>query len=209
MKQSKLFFFKLFISFFFFVSLVGCGKSSPPPVIQQAIPSVSSVQEAPPPAEISSKPDKNGFLIYTNRTLGIQINFPQEWNIKNMIGSSMPFFFSPESSYADPANLNILVKIVPPDASMTLGSFTQQSIDEMKKTLVDFKLIDSRATDLDGLLAHQVVYTGTSGPSHGQFLQIWALKNGKIYLLSFVGSVASYGKFVKTAQQMIETFKIL
>ncbi len=126
-----------------------------------------------------------------------------------MAGSSVPFFFSPESSYADPANLNIFVKTVPPDVSMTLDSFTQQSMDEIKKTFTDFKLIDSKDIDLAASPAHQVIYEGTFGKDHGKFLQVLTFKNGKLYTLSFGGSSAAYGKFVKTAQQMIETFTIL
>lgn len=183
--------------------LAGCGQTSAPPPTD-----LSSSPVTSPAIEISSKPDKNGFLIYTNKTLGIQIKFPVDWNIKNMAGSSVPFFFSPESSSADPANLNIIITSLQ-DPAMTLEDYTVASIKDMKTRFTPFKLLVSKSVKLSTLSAYQVIYTGTYEGQNFKSLQIWAIENGRTYLLSFGGSEVAYDKFVKTAQQMIETFKFL
>ncbi len=193
-------------SFLVIFLFAGCGKNSPPPVVQQPAPPTSATQEINP-AEISSKPDKNGFLSYKNKTMSFQIKFPEDWSQKIITDNVSIYFLSPESSYADPANLNIT--ITPLKDPTALEIFTAVSIKEMEKTFTPFKLLVSKPVQLSTLPAYQVIYTGAYGGQHFKNLQIWAIKDGKSYLLSFGGSAAAYDKFVKTAQQMIETFTIL
>jgi eukaryotic-like serine/threonine-protein kinase len=189
------------------VSSTPTTASSPPLSSPAVIPGPDS-DTAPP--SISSSPTGNDTKIY--QTKQIQINYAAQWQPEELADSAtgeVVTFWSPQERSSFRPNLT--VSIMPlPDAKMNLAQYTEGSIAEIKKSLANPKIIESKATKLVERPAHQVQYLGKpEGKAEVKSLETWTIVNGKAYLLLYRAMPEDYAKYLPNVLQSISSFKIL
>jgi eukaryotic-like serine/threonine-protein kinase len=186
-------------------------NSSPVPAnsapTQETIPGPDS--DTAPNIDLSS-PTSNNTKTYQNKQ--IQVNYAAQWQPEEFSDSTtdeVVTFWSPQEGSSFRPNLT--VSIVPlPDAKMGLAQYTEGSIAEIKKSLTNPKIIESKATKLLKQPAHQVHYSGQpEGKEEIQSLETWTIVNGKAYLLLYRALPKDYAKYLPSALQSIDSFKIL
>ncbi len=161
------------------------------------------------PLSIPNSPTRNDIKTYQNKQ--IQINYDSQWQQEELSDSAtgeIVTFWSPQERSSFRPNLT--VSIMPlPDAKMSLAQYTKGSIAEIKKSLTNPKIIESKATKLVELPAHQVQYSGKpEGKKEVQSLETWAIVNGKAYLLLYRAMPEDYAKYLPSALRSIDSFKI-
>lgn len=162
------------------------------------------------PSSTPNSSTSNDTKTYQNKQ--IQINYAAQWQQEEQSESTtgeVVTFWSPQEGRSFRPNLT--VSIMPlPDAKMNLAQYTEGSIAEIKKSLTNPKIIESKATKLVERPAHQVHYSGEpEGKEEVQSLETWTIVNGKAYLLLYRAMPADYAKYLPNALQSIESFKIL
>jgi eukaryotic-like serine/threonine-protein kinase len=172
-----------------------------------AIPGPDS-DTAPPiiPSSLASNDTKT----YQNKQ--VKINYAAQWQQEEPSDSTtgeIVTFWSPQEGTSFRPNLT--VSIMPlPEATMNLAQYTEVSIAEIKKSLTNPKIIESKATKLIERSAHQVQYLGEpEGKEEIQSLETWTIVNGKAYLLLYRAMPKDYPKYLPSALQSINSFKIL
>jgi serine/threonine-protein kinase len=156
------------------------------------------------------------FLTYTNSNYGITIHYPSDWKIGEHVYTNrfVLNFTSTLKNNSDTFPATITVSVEPLKQNRTtLNEFTITTLDNAKQSLPNFQLIESNATTLASNPAHRIVYTFTSSdPSvqlHFQSMNIWTLKENKVYSISYTQARSQFNKYLPIIQNMIHSFDII
>ncbi len=150
------------------------------------------------------------FEIYENSDFDIAIDYPSDWDVSEQVPGAIVAFLSPIESDSDifRENLNIILQDLS-DNPMTLDEYTALSLKQAEQLLTDFKLIESNAAALAGNPAHKIIYTATQGQYNLKVMQSYTIKNDVVYLLTYTAEVDGYQISLETAQQIIDSFRIV
>jgi hypothetical protein len=178
------------------------------------------------------------FSTYDNSSAGIRFLYPSGWApiIRETSSNStaVEIFFpnvtignssgnTSSGHWHGPATSFIVLSIadVSPSFSSSnrttataLNSLTKQNLALANRTLPNFELISSNETTFVGNPAHKIVYSFTEPslvtPSDFQFqsMNVWTVKGGKQYTLSYSQPIEEYPTYLGVVQQIIESFKI-
>ena len=188
----------IFSLLFLLVFTVGCvGKPSPS--------EKGAVVTAPP----------DDFTPYKNNVY--DASYPTSWEVEDH-ESFVYFKATPANdsavvqgkvSDAGAIQENVNVYIAPlksPD--QTLVDFFQNSVEGLMVTTKEFTVLSHEETTLSGVPAQKIVYTEESSGQKIQYLQVFAVKDGKAYVLTYTAPAESYSAHVKDAEAIINSFKI-
>ncbi|HET7389789.1 MAG TPA: DcrB-related protein, partial [Nitrososphaeraceae archaeon] len=97
--------------------------------------------------------------------------------------------------------------------NISLDNYTNANLAKAKQSLPHFQLIDSNATILAGIPAHKIVYTFVSPDPAIQIpfksMNIWTIKQGKAYNISYTQARSQYNKYLEVIEHMINSFRII
>ena len=158
----------------------------------------------------------SNFIVYENVTLNIKIEYPAVWKIAehNSANNKLLEFIAPPESHMDifPPVVTVSVRNLTSN-NVTLAMYTKENLDEAKRSLPSFQLVESNDTTLDGLKAHRMVYTFvSSNPSaqlHFQTMNIWAIKDDRVYTFTYSDSRSEYTRHIPIIQKMIDSLKVI
>ncbi|MEI7828061.1 MAG: PsbP-related protein [Euryarchaeota archaeon] len=132
---------------------------------------------------------------------GFTIKYPSDWIGEEPESGALAVLFGlPTGNSTD--NLNVQV-IEPVD---TLSSVTL-NVTAAMHNYSDFKQIEAGNTTLAGTAAYKSVYTATIYRPM-KIMQIWTVKNGTAYMVTYKAGPDNYDKYVETAQKMIDSFQL-
>ena len=191
----------------FYYNILYGGYVDPFPTLQvTAEAMVSSIKFSEPTAP--AKPTEE-FLTYENPAEGIKIQYPSSWT-KDESGLNVVVFISPQESVSDMFQENTGIGIEDLSAQpMTLDQFTKLTVADITEMVSSENILESTATTLDGNPAHKLVYNRKSGADTYKFMQIWTIKNNRVYIISYVAETDNtYSNFLVTLTKMIDSFEI-
>jgi hypothetical protein len=102
--------------------------------------------------------------------------------------------------------------------NITLNTLTRTGINIAKENLNNFQLIDLETANVTLGLgqyneAHKIIYSNTntnaSLPLQFATLQIYTIKDGKIYDISYVSEASQFFRHLPAVQRMIDSFQII
>jgi hypothetical protein len=176
------------------VFTAGCTSSDNTPT-----PSVPSATRDPTfvPKNIS------GYRTYSDRSVGISIQYPSSWQAKNGSGYEIVSFNvsgSPSMSFT----------VYTQDfsgTSTTLNDFSQSAL---PTNLTNFKLLNSTDTTLSGYPARKHVFTFMTfdGATAQGMLQL-TLVNRTGYILLYVATQDVYPDYLGITQNMTQSFNVV
>jgi len=136
---------------------------------------------------------------------GYSITYPSDWSKPDeQNNGAAVVFLTPTNNKTE--NLNVQVYNL--TASDTLSNITS-SIRSEVENFSDFKLIDAGNTTLAGNPAYKIVYTATTSNGNNlKVTQIWTVKDGKEYIITYKGAPTNYETHLSAAQKMIDSFQI-
>jgi hypothetical protein len=68
--------------------------------------------------------------------------------------------------------------------------------------------IEAGNATLAGAPAYRIVYVATDERDSLKVTEIWVIKDGKEYIITYKATPDNYDKYESTAQQMIDSFRI-
>jgi hypothetical protein len=150
---------------------------------------------------IAQTNDNNTFNLYKNPTYGIKIQYPSNWGRLDLsfLQDSADIDFYPLSDTSLAKNLKILVKNLP-FHNMTLEEYTNSQINPTEEIL-----LESNTTTLANIPGYKIVFTNVVGL---KTMQVWAIKDDKAYIITYVAKEEDYEKDLQIAQKMIDSFEI-
>lgn len=152
--------------------------------------------------------ESSKYSTYKNNAMGIQINYPSDWSRQE--GTLVIVFLSPRESVSDlfQENLNIVKQDLSAQP-MTLDEYIDIIIENLTQFLVDFNLISSSQTTLDGYSAQELHYTGTLEGRTLKWKLVVTIKDNNSYELTYSAAVDKFSDYLGTIEKMINSFEFI
>jgi len=163
------------------------------------------------PATITQgETSKYFFVTYENPVEGIRIKYPAGWAKNEEQEPSRISFYSPLESESDmfSEHVNILIddRFTQP---ITLVEYEEIILDQLDYFFTDYRIVSTSKTTLANSPAHEMVYTATQEKSTAKILQIFTIKDNKVYVITFGAEPNRYSEYLDIAQEMINSFEII
>jgi PsbP-like protein len=162
----------------------------------------------------------NTFLTYVNPILGLRIQYPSNWVIRehpyNPAGNStIVTFFSTSKSASATGNISGVSGMFVPymdifvfdSKNMPLGELINGTINNIAKV----NLNESKPITLNNgnNPAYMLVYTvAIGGDELFKKMQVWTINDNKVYVITYNSQAASYFNYLPTVQKMIHSIEI-
>jgi hypothetical protein len=149
-----------------------------------------------------------GFAVYENTDYAIRVQYPGEW--EKIEGESGVAFIIPKEEEDDAVfeGFNLLFEEMH-GAKMSLDQYMKLTREGMKKYMPGFTLIDSSESTLGGHPAVRMTFTAIHESSTMKFLSMFAVRNGKVYSLSFNTSPGNFDSLAGILEKIIASFQFL
>lgn len=163
--------------------------------------------------QFSARAPDQGFTAYDNPKYGIRLKYPDNWNFVENIGNiskhSMvvnlySYGYSNISAYTQ--NVNLVIGRLS-DNKTSLRNYTTAGISLLAHQFNNFTLDQINMTTLSGNPAMQIIYTLNDGQTSIKQMQVWTLKDGRDYILTY--SAAPIQRFdISIAKKIFDSFVI-
>ncbi|MBW4507455.1 MAG: protein kinase [Scytonematopsis contorta HA4267-MV1] len=155
------------------------------------------------------RPQSNSLETYN--AYGMTIQYPKGWEklvTPDRITGNFARFVPPKEANSDlyQENINLIIHDLP-ENSRELQQFTQSNLDDIKQSS-DVKILEQGETQLANQNAYQVIYTIKEDKIDVQRLQVWTIKDNKVYIITYAADINQYNQYLNTAQKMISSFDI-
>ena len=158
--------------------------------------------------------DKNSernFISYTNNDYQFDIKYPPGWTrqeLNDPITGEIVVFTSPLESDSDLFREKVyLATEYLPSEPITLDEYSQLVLERIElannsEILSDFTL------EIDGLPARAIVYSRQEKELQLRQMEVFTIKNDRIYLAIYNAQQAKFDKFLDTVEQIIDSWAI-
>ena len=89
-----------------------------------------------------------------------------------------------------------------------MSNYVDENIKQLEKTATDFKLIESSKTEISSNVAQKIVNTSRQGTYTMKFLQIFTIKDGVGYIITYTATLDTYDDYYPAIERMIKSFRI-
>ena len=157
----------------------------------------------------SDKASVEQLASYSDSKYGFTIQYPKDWEKQvGALGSAVAMLSPPEGdSDKFRENVNVLVQKLPD--KMTLDQYTKLSLDQAPKLITGFDLLDQGPTQLAGRPARRIHYRGEQGAFRLELEQVWTVLGGQAFILTYTAERDRYGTYLRTAEAMFASFRLL
>lgn len=135
------------------------------------------------------------------------ITFPNQWHWqRDFMGLDV---FAPAPAKDEQAGSlgNISVVSGKLDGDVTLETFFNTNIENLKKALRDVKVVETGKVFLDGVEGRKVVYSHSMGDMKLRVMQYFVIKDGQGYIITSTASEDEYPKYADSFDFSIRSFK--
>jgi serine/threonine-protein kinase len=162
--------------------------------------------------------NNNNFVTYENPTYRIKIRYPADWQKSEHLSTNRFWvnFMSPfndNNLNAFPATVSVSVEGLNHSISANTSEFVKGILSSAKQSLSDFQIIESNSNaNITGSSVYKIVYSFLSQDpavqAHFQSMNIWNVKDKKVYSISYTELKSLYARHLQTVQKMIDSFEI-
>ncbi|HET6640560.1 MAG TPA: hypothetical protein VFG77_03030, partial [Nitrososphaeraceae archaeon] len=151
------------------------------------------------------------FATYVSPVLGIQIDHPTNWSpiVREFADNVQVLEFN--------ASRSEMMQLLPPTVRISAAPQPDiQSLSQLTESLLAvasdyprFNLRENGTDTLGNVTAQKILYTYGSGDPSQQFtlqaMDIWALKDGKRYVFSYIAPTSEFSLNLPVAERMIRS----
>ena len=154
---------------------------------------------------------KRNFISYTNNDYQFEIKYPPDWTqqeLNDPITGEIVVFTSPIESNRDlfAEKVHLATEYLPSEP-ITLDEYTQLVIERIDRT-DNSEIRDNFALEIDGLPARAIIYSRQEGGLQLKQMEVFTIKNDRIYLAIYTAQQTEFGKFSDTVEQIIDSWAI-
>jgi len=148
------------------------------------------------------------FLPYENSSLGIKIHYPSDWYKTE--SNDMPNTITFTCKYhCDIGFVTVKAENIP-FQGVTLNDYSGSVMQIDKRLYPDFNIVEfGKATILGGIPVQRLVFTGKVGEQTIKEMDLFMIKDNKIYQIRFGSTIYQYPFILPVVQKMIDSFQIV
>ena len=150
-----------------------------------------------------------GYLQYKNSEFNYSLSYKKGWN-QQIVQGVTAFFVEKENSLFK-TNINIVVQDLS-NQPLTLEEYHKITLDQISNNIGLKNIKTQKDIILSDVKAKELVYTipkSINNPNELKLKQVYLIKNGKAYLITYTSTISNYDKYLKSSNIFFNTFKIL
>jgi uncharacterized protein YcfL len=185
--------------------------ASPVATVEASTPVPSaSASESPSASPASAAVEvKADYKLYENADKGISVQYPDSWTMQDNVQGAVAAFLSPVEDDKDrfQDNVNIATQDLQ-GQDINIEQYTELTKQQIPTIITDATIISSESVTVNGSEMQKLVYTGTQGDFKLKWHQIFTIKDGQAYILTYTSEENKYDNYVKEMEEMSETLAI-
>ncbi|OKH52588.1 hypothetical protein NIES2101_14255 [Calothrix sp. HK-06] len=148
------------------------------------------------------------FLAYNNNNYKFQIEYPENWrrqDIGDAVTGQVVTFLSPKQKSSDNFQEKVTIRV-----EASVGTLEESMNDFVARALSSQAdiLYKNDADTLANKRGNKLIFTRKDDAGSFKYLQVWTLKDDKLYVITYTAEIAQYETFVNIAEKMIASFEI-
>ena len=155
----------------------------------------------------TSKEDELRGLGYSNTVYGFGLNPPSGWTTdeSGLMGTIVIFYGPTEDNFT----VNVFVTAGQLETGETLSDSVEEVIEFYTNYFTNFSLLSSNARTVNGMAAHEIIYTYLQGVNNLKQKQVMVEKNRKTIILTYSAIVSSYDNYLSVFDQSVSSIVII
>lgn len=135
------------------------------------------------------------------------VDRPASWEVEEH--DSFIYFKTPLESDSNNLQENIVVYVAPlEDPNQDLIHFFQDSVEALMATTPGFTVVEHREDKLGDVPAYRIVYTEGEEEPRIKYLQVFAVKGGNSYIVTYTAPVETYDNYLADAEAIISSYEV-
>jgi PsbP-like protein len=154
---------------------------------------------------------KGSLLIYESPVSGIRTQYPDGWEIliQRTSNSSISLRFdSPPENDTDIFRENVNLEINTISNNTALSNFTSAALGSYLESYPDLELIELTSTNLANNTIPAYKLVGSRTQEGLDFMQIVAMKEDKVYVITYSSEKTKYYTYLPIIEKMIDSFEV-
>lgn len=155
---------------------------------------------------------KEDYNIYKSEKWGYQIAYPFDWTTQLLQDNEQGMiivFMSPSGGEGDKFSENVSAIATTKGASEDFDEEASKGIETLDKD-ESKDLIEDSKISLAGLSGYKIIYSETTDKGEFQYLQYWLEgEENRVYMIMFTAEKDKYSEYLKQAEKIIDSFKVL
>ena len=127
--------------------------------------------------------------------------------IDENIDPALVVFAAPDVG-TDPFRENVNVVVQELTELYMLEEYSTLALNSVEQLIQGYKLVSYSDATVAGNPGKKLEYTSTTDAETVGFMQVWTIKDGKVYVITYAAGKDDYAAFLPTVQDMITSFKI-
>ena len=158
---------------------------------------------------IDRNSDKN-FSDYTNYDYQFDLKYPPNWTqqeLNDPITGEIVVFTAPAETNSDFRERVYLATESLSSESLGLEEYTQTVLERIELD-PGSEFIEEFTTEVSGLPGRAVIYSRQEGGLQLRQMEVFTIKNDRVYLIIYTAQRAEFAKFSDTVEQIIDSWEI-
>lgn len=157
---------------------------------------------------LNIKPKTEKVLPYINSNYEFQIDYPVNWarqDIEDAVTDQVVTFVSQQQNASDDFQEKVTIRVEAYSGTL------QESMNDFVQRALNSKAIVVSKSDTNTLAnrkGNKLIFTRNEDSGSFKYLQVWTLKNDKLYVITYTAEISHYDTFIDTAERMIASFKL-
>ncbi len=132
---------------------------------------------------------------------------PKSWEVEEH--GAFVYFKSPLGADLNDLQENVVVYVTSlGDPGQDLIHFFQDSVEALMETTPEFTIASHREDKFGDVPAYRIVYTEGEGGSQTKYLQVFAVKGGNSYIVTYTAPAETFDKYLPDAEAVISSYRI-
>lgn len=146
---------------------------------------------------------------YSDSQGRFSIGYPEDWTFNDHPNNAIIKITSPSEGSNDKFFQNVNLQIEQLSSGTTIDDYVKTNVDAVKELVKNYREVSSMFFNRNGSRAFQIVYKGRYGDADYeiQVKQLFAVVNGKAYILTYVCKEDERDAFETTANKIFNSFK--
>ena len=157
------------------------------------------------------KAQNEGYKLYRSSPVGVEIEYPDFWEIAEDKSAKTVAFATPSEGYGDEYRDNVSICSYELDTTsdMAFDNFVTKFIEDLPRTIVGYNLVSEGEYAVGEYDAYRVVYEGTTDDGALRNAHTLIKGGSRVYVYTFSAEPKSYDYFNANSEIMISTFRVV
>lgn len=158
-----------------------------------------------------NKASNEGYKLYRSSPIGVEIEYPDFWEVKDSKKERTVAFVTPSLGLADSYrdNVTICAYDLDPKNELAFDEYIRNYVSQLPKQISGYNLISEGEYAVGEYEAYRVVYEGDTDDGALRLSQTFIKHKNTMFIYSLITEPSEFDYFNKNSEVMLTTFKAI